>query len=138
MSPLPMTGTLTASFTALITLQSASPEYICLRVLGWTAIAAAPELSISRANSTAFICSSSQPERIFTVTGQSASPTAALTIFAASSGVFISALPPPGFTTFGTGQPMFMSIISGLKPRSPRSLTALAINSGSSPKSCMA
>ena len=48
----------------------------------------------------------------------------------------MSALPPPGFTTFGTGQPIFMSIISGLKPFTI--LTACAINCGSSPKSCSA
>ena len=60
--------------------------------------------------------------------------TTAATILPAESGSFISALPPPFAATLGAGQPIFISIKSGLKRKA--ALAASAIILGLLPKSC--
>ena len=132
-----MTGILTDFFTSLITSQSARPEYICARVLPWTATAEAPACSMSLANSAAFTQPPSKPLRNFTVTGTVTAFTTASTILAASSGSFISAEPSPLLTIFPTGQPMLISRISAPEYSSAMG-AASAIISGSWPKICAA
>ena len=128
---------LTAFFTSRIMSQSARPEYICTRVRPCTAIAAAPESSHMRANSTAFTLPLSQPLRNLTVTGLSTARHTRSIISAASAGVFISAEPSPDLTTLPTGQPMFMSSMSA--PDSSSAMgAASAITSGSCPNICTA
>ena len=131
-SPLPMTGMDTASFTLRIISQSALGAYICWRVRPWMHSAAAPFSSMILANSTALTEFSSQPLRNFTVTGSSTAEETALTISPASFGFFINALPPPFPATLGAGQPMLMSMMSGLNFKV--SCAACAIICGSSPK----
>ena len=53
-----------------------------------------------------------------------------------NSGFFKSALPSPLFATLGAGQPIFISIMSGLYLLSR--YAAFPIKTGSSPKSCKA
>ena len=77
-------------------------------------MALAPALSQTFATSQAFICSSSQPLLILTVTGTDTAFTTALTISLILLGSFNSALPAWALrATFGTGHPIFISIISG-------------------------
>ena len=64
-----MTGMDTAALTSRMRSQSARPAYIWARVRPWTATAAAPACSQTRAKSTAFTLPLSQPLRNFTVTG---------------------------------------------------------------------
>ena len=134
-SPLPITGTDTASFTALIYDQSACPLYICSLVRPCTAIAATPVDSMRLAKSTTLMESLSQPMRIFTVTGTSTALTAASATRAAKSGFFISAEPSPEVTTFFTGQPILISTISA--PASATTFAPNAIASGLEPKICI-
>ena len=132
MSPFPMTGMLfTRLLTSAITSRSTGGAYICLRVLPCTVIAAAPACSQSTASSGALIFSASQPARILTVIGTGETFTHCATISAASSGRFISALPPPFPATFGAGQPIFISMKSG--EYFMQVSIAFAIISGTSP-----
>ena len=134
-SPLPNTGMLTASLTALIISQSAFPAYICDLVRPCMVMALTPACSAIFANSTAFTCLSSKPFLNLTVTGLLKTLTMVLNILPASSGVFIRAEPSPLFTIFGTGQPILTSMIS----KSSAILSAmLAIITGSEPNSCTA
>ena len=80
----------------------------------------------------ALILFSSQPFRIFTVTGTFTAFLTAFTIFPQSSGVFIKTEPPPLLFTLGAGHPIFMSIMSGLYFNAK--VAARAIISGLSPK----
>ena len=94
--------------------QSALPSYPCALVLGWTVIALAPASSIILATSLALMLFSSQPLLILTVTGQGTASTTASTISFIFSGFFKSAAPACYLTaTFGTGQPILISMISG-------------------------
>ncbi len=68
-SPLPVTGTETASTTSRMIAHGALPVKRCERVRGCTVIASTPSASAIWATSTAFRCSSSQPPRILTVSG---------------------------------------------------------------------
>ena len=104
-------------------------------VLPWTATAAAPLSCKIFASSTTLTLPRSQPIRVFTVTGTSTASTTARTIWPASCGSFIRALPSPLLTIFGMGQPMLISKKS--QPEWPRaSLAACAMISGSLPKTC--
>ena len=77
----------------------------------------------------------SQPRRIFTVTGTPAAFTTASAMRAAFSGSFIRAEPSPLETTFPTGQPMLMSMMSA--PLISRAICAAsAMQTGSLPKIC--
>ena len=76
-------------------------------------MAAAPFFSAIFASSTAVMFSSSQPFRIFTVTGMSTALLTAFIISPAKSGFFIRLAPPPFIAILGAGQPIFMSIIFG-------------------------
>ncbi len=133
MSPFPMTGML---FTRLFT--SAIIEIDGRRSIHLLASPATvygysrhpPACSQSTASSGALIFSVSQPARILTVIGTGETFTHCATISAASSGRFISALPPPFPATFGAGQ-IFISMKSGEYFHA--GLNCFAIISGTSP-----
>ena len=129
MSPLPMTGMLTARLTAAIMRQSAGGAYICARVRAWSVTAAAPASSHRLASSTALMESASQPVRILTVTGQSTAATVARTISAARAGSFISRAPPPEAATLGAGHPMLMSRKAGRCASAARAAAATVAGS---------
>ena len=132
-SPLPITQILTASLTAFIIFRSAKPLYACFFVLAWTVIALMPQSSAILAISTALMLSSSQPERIFTLTGREVAFTTAFIIAPESSGIFISAEPSPFFIILVAGHPILISM--AYTPRFSRNVAASAIISGSLPKS---
>ena len=71
MSPLPKTGIRIRGLflTSAIKDQSASPLYICFLVRPCIEIASMPISCSLSAASTTFLVSSSQPKRVFTVTG---------------------------------------------------------------------
>ena len=77
MSPLTTTGMPTASFTRRTKAQSATPLKNWQRVRAWTVISATPASSAQRASSGALRLASSQPSRIFSVTGTRTAPTTA-------------------------------------------------------------
>jgi 2-C-methyl-D-erythritol 4-phosphate cytidylyltransferase len=97
---------------------------------------AIPAPSARRASSGAFIRSSSQPSRVFSVTGTSTAPTTASISDSAWSRSRISAEPERPPTTFLAGQPMLMSMIRAPCPATMRA--ASAIQQGSRPASCTA
>ena len=134
MSPLPSTGTLTASFTRAMISGSMPGVYICSRVRACTAMRAAPACSQALAHSTAVMWSASQPLRIFTVTGRFVFATTCSTMRPQRSGSSISLLPAPPDTILGAGQPMLIST----KSNSYCSMAAVAspMISGTSPKIC--
>ena len=86
-----------------------------------------------RAISGALRLLSSQPVRIFSVTGKGTAFTTASRMRAASASWRIRAEPASLLTTFFTGQPMLMSMIAA--PRSTFSFAASAITDGSQPAS---
>ena len=96
-------------------------------------MAAAPAASQRLATSTQVTAPSSQPLRIFTVTGRSTAFTTASTMRPQRAGSRISALPAPPPVILGAGQPMLMSMKSG-RYRSA-SFAPSAMISGSLPKS---
>src|SRR5947209_1958563 len=136
MSPLTITGTLTASLTWRTNAQSASPLYIWQRVRPWMVIICTPRSSAMRASSGAFRFSWFQPMRVLSVTGTFTALTVASISFAAKGRSRISADPASPLTTFLTGQPMLMSMIAwrtrqaALDAR-PVSTTALVVAAGS-------
>ena len=108
----------------------------CSRVRPCTKIAATPESSSARAKSGAVMFSSSQPSRIFAVTGILTAFTMPFTSAAVFSCSVIIAEPPPTRQTLRTGQPMLMSTLA--TPRCSKSTAASRISSGTEPKSCTA
>ena len=120
-SPLPITGIETASFTARIASRDRSgPEYCCSRVRPWTASAAAPAASSARAASIDWRASS-QPARIFTVTGTDTRRAIARDDRGgARRGPASSAEPAQRSTILRTGQPMLTSITSAPRVHEPR------------------
>ena len=136
MSPLPITGTATAAFTAAMMFTSTVPgAYICSRVRPWTTMAAAPAAAQAFAVSTAVTCSASQPARIFTVTGLP--PlffTTASTTRPQRSGSSSRRLPAPEEVILGAGQPMLMSMKSNWYFRMRPAASPMV--SGSAPNSC--
>ena len=112
-SPLPKTGMRsTASTTARMPSWLTPPPKPCSRVRPWMVIAATPTCSKSRAKPGAERLASSQPSRIFTVTGMRTDSTTRWTSFTVVPVVsHIMAEPPPTRTTLRTGQPMLMSIM---------------------------
>jgi hypothetical protein len=95
-----------------------------------------PQSCAIRASRGALRFLSSQPVRIFSVTGRSTALTVASRIRAAWTSSRISAEPACPLTTFLTGQPKLMSMICA--PRSALSLAASAITCGSQPANCTA
>src|SRR6185312_15153513 len=95
-----------------------------------------PLSSAMRASFGALRLLSSQPVRIFSVTGRSTAFTTASRMRAARPSSRISAEPAWPFTTFFTGQPKLMSISAA--PRSALSFAASAMTRGSQPASCTA
>ena len=100
-------------------------------VIIWT-----PASSAIRASSGALRQSSSQPVRLFSVTGSFTAPTTAWMIFSASPTSRIKAEPAWPLVTFFAGQPKLMSMIAA--PRSSLSLAASAMTVGSQPANCTA
>src|SRR6185312_13080061 len=90
----------------------------------WTITPAIPTFSNSRASAGAVSESSSQPRRIFTVTGTLTDLTTASTSATAVAVWHIKADPPPVLTTLLTGQPMLISTAEA-----PWSTTQRAANS---------
>src|SRR3989441_1242812 len=97
-------------------------------------MAATPTSAASRRASSIPVSSPGRcPERSFTVTGSPLPSWAARASATARSGSSRSDAPAPVFTTFRTGQPMLMSIMSA--PCSAAIAAASRITSGSCPKS---
>jgi len=111
-SPLPVTGTLTASTTSRMMVHGARPVKRCERVRGCTVMASTPSASAIWATSTAFRCSSSQPPRILTVSGTLTALRRARRIRALVSTLRMRAAPLPLPVIWGMGQPMFRSTMS--------------------------
>ncbi len=114
MSPFPTTG---IAFTDATTSPTSSkrqrPEYCISVVRPCTTIIAAPALSRRGAKYGATIDRSSQPSRIFTVSGiRRSAPLMHSTIRSARPGSHNNRLPPSRLVTFSAGQPMFKSTTS--------------------------
>jgi hypothetical protein len=135
-SPLPVTGSLTASTTEAMMSHGARPVNCCERVRGCTLIASTPSLSATRAISAAFTDRSSQPPLILIVSGTRMALRIEPKILEATLGSRMRAAPWPLATIFATGQPMFRSIASA--PSASRRRAASARRSGSAPSSCIA
>lgn len=138
-SPLPNTGMrCTASTTRRMPSWLTRPPNPCSRVRPWIVTAATPTVSNCRAKYGAVSWSSSQPSRIFTVTGTG---TASTTLRTSSTVAPVvshrSDDPPPVLTTLRTGHPMLMSTLSA-SWRSTSHLAAPAISSAFDPKICTA
>src|SRR5438477_6266498 len=114
MSPLPITGMSSASTTRAISSQFAAPENIWVRVRACSVRAWAPASRQRRATETGSRWVSSQPLRIFTVTGRCVAVRTARMICCTSPRSFKHPDPPLFLTTFLTGQPKLMSMKSGL------------------------
>ena len=114
-SPFPKMGMciLGLFLTEAIWLQSASPLYIWARVRPWMEIALQPTSCKRSATSTIFMEFSSQPKRVFTVIGRLVCFAMASVKLTIKSISFNIPAPAPLQTTFFTGQPKLMSIISG-------------------------
>src|SRR5579864_2854839 len=95
-------------------------------------MAAAPASSTRRARSGALMSRSSQPARIFTVTGIRTALTIARMMLAACTGSRMRLQPALCFAIFGTGQPMLTSTTSAPMPSTI--CAASAIFTGSPPK----
>ena len=101
---------------------------------GWNEMPATSASSTSRrASSTPSVPLGLMLPRSLTVTGRPEPSCAALATATAVSGSLISAAPAPVFITFGTGQPMFRSMM--LAPACAACAAALRMMSGSCPKS---
>ena len=135
MSPLPITGTSSASTTAAISSHRACPEYICVRVRGWSVSARAPASWQRRAMPTGSRVSSLQPLRILQVTGRCVAAATARMMAPTSVRSLRHPEPPFRRTTFLTGHPKLMSMNSGAKT-SVTNAAASPIARGSAPKIC--
>ena len=93
------------SFTAAINDQSASPLYICARVRPWMLMALMPTSCKRSATSTMYLELSSQPKRVFTVTGKLHVSTISLVIDTILGMSCRMPAPAPRHATFFTGQP---------------------------------
>ena len=100
-------------FTLPISVQSASPRYIWARVRPCIVSAAMPTSCRRRAISSMFFDSSSQPRRVFTVTGFPTASTIRRVISTISGTSRIMPDPAPRPAIFFTGQPKLMSMMSG-------------------------
>ena len=114
-SPFPIIGICIRIFslTLPIKVQSASPVYIWLRVRPWIVNAAIPQSCNRSAKSTIILDSQSQPNRVFTVTGTFIASTTAFVILIIRGISLNIPAPAPLPATFFTGQPKFISKISG-------------------------
>ncbi len=100
-------------FTSPISVQSASPVYICARVRPCIVNAAMPQSCNCSANSTITLLFASHPKRVFTVTGIFTASTTARVI-SSILGIFCSIPAPAPFpATLFTGQPKLISRMSG-------------------------
>ena len=116
-------------FTSAISDQSAWPLYICERVRPWMARALMPTSCKRSATSTIFLLCSSQPSRVFTVTGSWVPFTTARVREIIRSISFKTPAPAPLVTTFFTGQPKLMSSKSGFTVSTMAALRAIASSS---------
>jgi hypothetical protein len=108
-SPLPVTGTRTASTTSAMIVHGALPVKRWERVRGCTVIASTPSDSAMRATSTAFRCSSSHPPRILMVKGTVMLWRMARRRRAGAGTSRMRAAPLPLPVILGMGQPMLRS-----------------------------
>ena len=133
-SPFPKTGMCIRwlFLTAAIGCQLASPLYICARVLPCIEMALHPTSCKRSATSTILIESSSQPKRVFTVTGNLVCFTIASVRETIRSMSFKMPAPAPLLTTFLTGHPKLISIISG--PLASTISMLFSIDSKTAPK----
>jgi len=99
--------------TAAISSQLAEPENIWVRERACSVSTRAPASSHRRAIATGSREPSSQPDRIFTVTGSGVVDATARMMSATSPMSRRQPEPPLRFTTFLTGQPKLMSMNSG-------------------------
>ena len=115
-SPLPKMGMLIRGlfFTLPISSQSACPLYICVLVRPCMASALMPTSCNLSATSSIFLCSSSQPNLVLTVTGNEVDLTTAAVNLTIRSISLSTPAPAPFIATFFTGQPKFISSKSGL------------------------
>ena len=93
------------SLTSPMRVQSASPLYIWQRVRPWMVRAWTPTSCSLSARSTMILELSSQPRRVFTVTGVLTASTTAFVMATSLSGSRIMPLPAPRPAIFDTGQP---------------------------------
>ena len=128
MSPLAISGIVSARFTAAMAPQSAMPLKPCSRLRPCRVSSWAPALSSWRHQLTGSASLPHQPSRVFTVTGIATAAATVSTIRAASSGSRIRPLPPPFMAIFFTGQPMLMSIRKA--PAASARLAASAMAAG--------
>ena len=134
-SPLPITGMRTASATEAMTSQSACPEYPWARVRPCTVRRQIPASSRRRALSGALTDCSSQPVRIFAVTGSGETARTTAEAMAARRVPSRRREDPPFLqTTLLTGQPKLRSMKSGCF-QSTTEVAPRASCSGSPPKS---
>ena len=114
-SPFPKIGMVILGlfFTLAMCDQSACPLYIWARVRAWMLKAATPMSCNRSATSSIFMEESSQPKRVFTVTGRSVLSITACVNRIIKSTSFKTPAPAPLQTTFFTGHPKLISIISG-------------------------
>ena len=100
-------------FTSPISVQSASPVYICARVRPCMVNAAIPQSCNCSASSTIILLLASHPRRVFTVTGIFTASTTARVI-SSIWGIFCNIPAPAPFpATLFTGHPKLISKISG-------------------------
>ena len=93
------------SFTAAISDQSASPLYIWARVRPWMLMAWMPTSWSRSATSTMCLELSSQPKRVFTVTGKEHVSTISLVMATILGMSCRMPAPAPRHATFFTGHP---------------------------------
>ena len=123
-------------FTSPISVQSASPVYICARVRPCMVSAAMPQSCNCSASSTIILLFASQPRRVFTVTGIFTASTTARVI-SSILGIFCNIpAPAPLPATRFTGQPKLISRISGRASSTMRAASTMV--SVSLPYICMA
>ena len=96
-----------------MSVQSAWPVYIWLRVRPWMVSAWMPQSCSCSASVVMMSCSWFHPNRVFTVTGVLTAFTTSRVISRSSSGFCSIPAPAPLPATFFTGQPKFKSITSG-------------------------
>ena len=116
MSPLPMMGMCMRGlrFTSPMSVQSASPVYICERVRPCMVRALMPQSCSCSASSTMMRWSWSHPRRVFTVTGVLGTASTTVRVISSMRGIFCSIpAPAPLPATRLTGQPKLMSSMSG-------------------------
>ena len=133
MSPLPTIGIVMRGlrFTSPISVQSASPVYIWLRVRPWIVSARMPQSCSCSASVVMILFSQSHPRRVLTVTGNFTASTTERVICSSLGTSRSIPAPAPFDATFFTGHPKLMSMTSG--PAASAIFAASTIGSTSLP-----